>query len=418
MMAIIVPSKHIYSTKSKKIKKNAIDKISVLAKTPIFEKQSGTQVYTGVLDEIRPLSSRTFSFGYDKDEGTAWEQLSQALYIGSFAAVRVQQKISYALVEFFVPIKKSSTEKVLSVSTGEKVGENGETTDMVTYTLYGTTETVGLRENVSLRKNTEGHYYATFGEINEIEGTNSASGIQQLTTENPSSVTVSAEEERGGASASVTSGLVVSGLGFSSSSVVKDSIGTPISYAVTMYVPQYEEIARLSGTHFQEIGSDVDFILEGEKTIKRIQRAEFNVKGEKIVLSFGDEIVTIGDGENTIEVDGSTLMHPITAKNYATTLEAYKNGRESITIECDLGEYYNEDGTKAISTKGDKDENGKELPMSFKNGDVLLITKPNEKGEEVPIARKRNGEPMLFYVVGTELTYDGEILQKIFAQEY
>lgn len=415
-MAIVVPFKHIYSTKSKKIKNNVIDKITVLPTEISVAEEFDKPVHKELVENIQDrlvADGQYYSFGYDGDgEGIRYEGRKDSLASGLFhyVAVRLKHSMSFCKLVLDIPKEKPPKEKITSVFSGENQDEEGK--DKISVSLYGTIKETPLKERVVGVSGGE----ATFeGEEIDPDKNGSESDVQSLNIEDPKDVSSSATLSSA-MSVSVSSDIVLQVPYSTSEEIMLNGRGY---FRVTIYIPQRTEIVSLSGSGTKtETTNILSFEIYGTKTVKEIHSAEITIDGNRKVIQLDESTVTIGNGENELSVQGNELLQPMIAKNYAYTLDAYKNGRESITIECDLGEYYNEDGTKAISTNGEKDENGKELPMSFKNGDVLLITKSNEKGEEVPIARKSNGEPMLFYVVGTELTYDGEILQKIFAQEY
>lgn len=417
-MAIVVPFKHIYSTKSKKIKNNVIDKITVLPTEISVAEEFDKPVHKELVENIQDLAvadGQSYSFGYDGDgEGTRYKGVSVSdTGLVHYVAAILQHYMSFCKVVFTIPKEKPPKEKIMSIFSGEVQGDGEEKKDEISLTLYGKTTETPIKERVVGKNESDAVFYGV--EI-DTEKSETVSDIQTLNVEYPSSVSLSATNEVSTQlNISVSSGIVLE-VPFSTSKEV--TINGRDYFQVTIYIPQKTEVVMLSGSGNFLMALNREFYIYGAKTIKEIYSAEISVNGNRKVIQLDESTVTIGNGENELSVQGNELLQPMISKNYAYTLEAYKNGRESITIECDLGEYYNEDGTKAISTKGEKDENGKKLPMSLKNGDVLLITKSNEKGEEVPIARKSNGEPMLFYVVGTELTYDGEILQKIFAQEY
>ena len=93
-------------------------------------------------------------------------------------------------------------------------------------------------------------------------------------------------------------------------------------------------------------------------------------------------------------------------KQYNNTLYNYINGKETAELLCSVGEYYDENGNLAISTKDNA------LPMLFNQGDIVIpmVFAPN--GNDVPMSAGKK-----FEVIGVEPIYDGAVWQKLTIQE-
>ena len=400
-MAIVIPSKHIYSLQHKKIKNNAIDKINVLAKTAVINDEIDVPVFVGEGNVGNDYTEKEFE----------QEAHKKATRTDSRAFAHLYHKIEYSALSLEIPRISSATEEIKSIITGSKTSDvSNELMDSVSVSLYGTIQTTPKKESVSLTY-VLNNWVVRFGgaetdDSKEITTTE----VQSYVFQKPSAVSVS-ESSPDGASVSIESGIDISDIPFSSQEENKDKSKKVISYTVTMYIPKKVTIMKLKGyiSNPSNISSQTIY---GEEEVFSLTNAELTVNGNKTTVSFEEKTVSFGAGTNELSVEGSEILHPIAAENYKTTLQKYKDGLETATLVCDLGEYYDEDGAKAKSVK----EKG--LPMVFKNGDIICITKQDGAGKEVPISKSKNGGAMLWYVVGTELTYDGDVLQKIFAQEY
>lgn len=91
-------------------------------------------------------------------------------------------------------------------------------------------------------------------------------------------------------------------------------------------------------------------------------------------------------------------------------VEAYENGKETAELLCSIGEYKDENGNLAISTKD------KTKPMHFTIGDIVIPQKYTAKGDK-PVSLNSDATTKKFVVVGTDFVFDGAVWQKIILQE-
>lgn len=97
--------------------------------------------------------------------------------------------------------------------------------------------------------------------------------------------------------------------------------------------------------------------------------------------------------------------------NYQKTISDYKNGKDKIVILCSIGEYYDEQGNKVVSTV----DQGKNMVIG--NGEKVIVMAYNGNGEDVPVATKENEKPVVFRVIKTKYVYDGAVFQELTLQE-
>lgn len=127
---------------------------------------------------------------------------------------------------------------------------------------------------------------------------------------------------------------------------------------------------------------------------------------------------TFGDGSDYYEMPSNELFQattklkgiPITEVNANSLVKDFRNGKETYELLCSVKEYYNEDGTLAISTKG---QVGGKTKMLFDIGDEVIPYKPTAAGDK-PISYKKDGKtPKTFIVVGVTPIFDGAVWQRL-----
>lgn len=193
---------------------------------------------------------------------------------------------------------------------------------------------------------------------------------------------------------------------------ISESVGafytTIIKKAKTENVSGYGYIAD-SGNH--------EWFFLKYATIE-IQTLNYSVYGNQSVYNVKGETRTFGDGSDYYEMPSNELFQmttklssvPITEINANNLIKDFRNGKETYELLCSVKEYYNEDGTLAISTKG---EVGGKTKMLFDIGDEVIPYKPTAAGDK-PISYKKDGKtPKTFIVVGVTPIFDGAVWQRL-----
>lgn len=152
---------------------------------------------------------------------------------------------------------------------------------------------------------------------------------------------------------------------------------------------------------------------------------------ESLSLRFREkpiETETIKIGNNslkTLYLESNELFYNKNLYNSISYREFIKNiisdwsdGKETATLKCSIGEYYEYDNTKpynkgnlAISTKNN------DLPMLFKIGDLVMPYKAIAGGKTAPMSMYRDGTPKVFKVTQVRPYFDGACWQEIMLQE-
>lgn len=86
-------------------------------------------------------------------------------------------------------------------------------------------------------------------------------------------------------------------------------------------------------------------------------------------------------------------------------LQQYANGKETATLLCDISDYYDESGTKAIDSKGGK--------MTFYLHDKVIPMVYGTDKKDHPMSKYKDGTPKVFEVIGSKVFYDGAVWQEL-----
>lgn len=97
--------------------------------------------------------------------------------------------------------------------------------------------------------------------------------------------------------------------------------------------------------------------------------------------------------------------------NSQKIVEEWGEGKELATLKCSIGEYYDEEGNLAISTKQN------DLPMLFDIGDLVIPYIAVADGKTEPLSIKLDGTPKVFKVTQIRPYFDGAFWQEITLQE-
>ena len=161
-------------------------------------------------------------------------------------------------------------------------------------------------------------------------------------------------------------------------------------------------------TKTKEVYTPIDLTITyyGETT-----KYVFTEKNGVVTMAKEEERNNYSAAKNELYTENNTYKGVNIALANANRIESvYKNGRETYELLCSVKEYYNEDGTVAVSTKG---QVGGKTKMLFDIGDVVIPYKPTAAGDK-PISYKKDGKtPKPFKVVGVTPIFDGAVWQKL-----
>lgn len=126
-----------------------------------------------------------------------------------------------------------------------------------------------------------------------------------------------------------------------------------------------------------------------------------------------EQTLTVGEGSHLISIPSNELMQDenVGLTNYANEIIShYANGKETATIRCSIGDYYDTENGLIISTK----TNSK---MTFEIGDKTVPMVRIAYGKDAPLSCYSNGLAKVFEVAGTKFYYDGSVWQELTLRE-
>lgn len=170
--------------------------------------------------------------------------------------------------------------------------------------------------------------------------------------------------------------------------------------------------------------NEVTINLSGNVEIFEPITIELTFKGDKIGIDLQDKTVYInGETQKKVHsVDGNELMQTTNylldggvnaiETMYGETRKEYERGKETATIRCSIGDYYDYDsGEKMIAIDN---STGK---MSFKMYDQIIPMVYGADGKDRPMSIYQDGSPKVFQVLGSKIFYDGAVWQELSLQE-
>lgn len=173
------------------------------------------------------------------------------------------------------------------------------------------------------------------------------------------------------------------------------------------------ENLKLTGTYTEFIPQTVTIAIQGHKHYLVYQDIEdFFTCDNADVLMITNELLQDGDVFNKKTIiqqnDGTTVAEietiPLATYLSDNIIKQYKDGKELLTIICDIDDYYNENGDKVIDKL-----NSEDIPMTFNLHDIVIpyINK------YTPISVYKSGNAKAFEVVALNFTYNGVVRQEL-----
>lgn len=116
-------------------------------------------------------------------------------------------------------------------------------------------------------------------------------------------------------------------------------------------------------------------------------------------------------GEN---IYGSTLTNiNYSDKFVAEVFDRYKNGKETATLLCSVGKYYDLEENLVV----DAENEDSSIPPLLKKYDIVVPYVMTSRGE-APLSTDASGNPKQFQIIGVNISYNGVLRQEIVIQEY
>ena len=184
------------------------------------------------------------------------------------------------------------------------------------------------------------------------------------------------------------------------------------------------------GLYNTQISDSGQYTGSGTQEVYTPESIEITFYGNTIGINLTEGAVAYGDGNMPYSLNGNELLQdsatvngvPLTKYLADNVLQQYENGKETATILCDISDYYeyaptaqNLKGNKIISVG--KIASSESYPMTFKIQDQVVPMTFGANGKDKPMSLKKDGTPKVFSVVGVEMIYDGAVWQKLSLQE-
>lgn len=320
-MAIIIPSKHIYSKKNNKIADNTIKKIEVNATEIKFDNKKNTTAYSETIKDYTTI---------DKS-GTAQDFKMEI--IGSYYNVVAVKTYNPKFVEKTITIPKNFIDKYIKnlYDGKDKDGENNITVSVLAQ-LYSGVATGNVNENNSSIYNVQ---------ISNTEKLDSgyiipSSFEYQYTLSNDNILTANA-----------------SSIDTSNNGTQKIRSDDNNYYIDLSILVGFEKIGLYGQELFNQLSGTGYPIVNAQGIYEKYEfiQADVSFNGEIISIVTSEYSTYYGDSKSkaSLSFPNNELMQ---ISNYASngigliesnankTIEQYSKGKETVVLKCDIGDYY------------------------------------------------------------------------------
>lgn len=135
------------------------------------------------------------------------------------------------------------------------------------------------------------------------------------------------------------------------------------------------------------------------------------VAAQNILKLPSNELVQ-GDNTYGYKADAVNAVN-YSDKFVAEVFDRYKNGKETATLLCSVGKYYDLEGNLVV----DAENADSRIPPLLKKYDIVVPYVMTSRGE-APLSTDASGNPKQFQIIGVNISYNGIPRQEIVIQEY
>ena len=423
-MAIIIPSKNTYDRQNPKVRDNVIERIEVGAVEANPSNDYEVTVYNE--DIVNFTTEETSSDPNGKDIGVSAYAKGYSIMgagtlyygVGAYCAFNNYKKTN----NFSIKIPKLKNNSFINKL---YYGKDEEDNSNIKYSISGYVNTGTASSTFNYKLKASG-MVLTPSTINY----GSPEKGDDIRIEIPKKETYSYSGTYGSDTISTTANVNF----YNNSSILTAEPSDLIENGIEYYILTFNVIAgwrvvKMGGYKGSLILSGSgDFPMSGTYEEYFPTQIEITIYGNTIGIDLTDKTVYI-NGETAKKVhsiDGNELMQTsnyIKDENenitenaigtmYGKTRKKYEHGKETATIRCSVGDYYDYDsGEKMIAI--DK-STGK---MSFKLYDQVIPMVYGADGKDRPMSTYQDGSPKVFQVLGTNIYYDGAVWQELSLQE-
>ncbi len=418
-MAILIPSKNIYEISNNKILKNVVERIEVNATDIVPNNEFEAPVYQEAFTAKDSGVRDNFDVDYKRETRQATDPYGTVTLSTHYSCSYLYEEYYYHKAT--IKVDRNLKNKYVSrLYYGEEEDANGNKRekDFVKYSVIGTTKKTPIEITIHQRSATTPNLENS--ETTISKGTSDESLGYIYIPKLPIEVTITNTNH--------FLEIVSKVVGISDASNYLVVTENENYYEISVEFLSSFYIRQAKGTHDVAYEpSNVDIVMIGEEIEAKATEISITVYGNTIGIDLQTKSITISEegkenSKKVFSVSNNELLQTSNydvsgtnanaiEENYRNTLNAYKNGRETATLLCDIGEYkYYEEDMLAISTK----EQG--LPMTFNVGDEVIPMVYGANGEDFPMSQK-DGVPKVFVVSSVKPYYDGAVWQQIEIQE-
>lgn len=130
------------------------------------------------------------------------------------------------------------------------------------------------------------------------------------------------------------------------------------------------------------------------------------------ILKLPSNELVQGDNAYGLRIDAVNAVN-YSDKFVAEVFDRYKNGKETATLLCSVGKYYDLDGNLVVDAEN---EDSSIAPL-LKKYDIVVPYVMTSQGE-APLSTDASGNPKQFQIIGVNISYNGIPRQEIVIQEY
>lgn len=137
-----------------------------------------------------------------------------------------------------------------------------------------------------------------------------------------------------------------------------------------------------------------------------------SITAAKNILKLPTNELVQGDNTYGYKADAVNAVN-YSDKFVAEVFDRYKNGKETATLLCSVGKYYDLDGNLVVDAEN---EDSSIAPL-LKKYDIVVPYVMTSRGE-APLSTDASGNPKQFQIIGVNISYNGIPRQEIVIQEY
>ena len=426
-MAIIIPSKRIYSVQNNKIIDNKIQKIEININepTPIVEVDKSLKgISYNIEGQGSALKPDPEDFFYEKSSEKTFE----------YAYVYFSNGFAYD--ERIIKISKNQGDTLIDKITKLEYSVSGKLTKGITNATipltFDTTNgkiTLGSHGNISISDKTTSTTNFTFpNELPEtVSATNTYNGITASVEGikgQPSGSVAFPSTEEGWTNEWYASKKVGGGYGrykiedkgdyfeikfrvltqynkttLTSASTVSFNENNITQFTANGVYENFEPIQLQVVAYATVLGVQLNELNDYQGDLQA--RATYSIENNELLQTTNYYLHGVGSQE---------IQIPYIEYNLENIISQYKNGKETAIILCSINDYFDENGNKVIDIKSNS-------KMMFKEFDEVIPYIFTSSKQDKPMSISSIGTPKTFIVIGVRPYYDGAVWQELYLLE-